>query len=430
MNIASNEARCTSCHAGYGWKDKHFDFSNENSVDCLVCHDRTGEYKKFPTSAGYPPAKDKKFGKTIYKKPNLTHIAQHIGLPTKENCGACHFYGGGGDGVKHGDLDSSLINPPYDLDVHMSAKGGNFSCTRCHTTTNHKIAGRCYKTPAFTDRKSVLDSDMVKRISCVSCHTDSPHKKNTKLNDHTDIVSCQACHIPTFARINPTKMKWDWSKAGKLKNGKPYSVEDETMKRHRYMSKKGAFTWGKNVIPEYFWFNGSMAYTLLTDTIDPTEEVSLNRVLGDRSDKKSRIYPFKVHKAVQPYDKKNNRMVSVHLYGKDSTSYWKNFKWNPAIQTAMAELNLPYSGEYGFVETRYHFPITHMVAPGKKALRCSNCHSKHSRLASLTGFYMPGRDHFDLIDKSGWLFVIMSLVIVVIHGGIRIVSSSQKRRNS
>ena len=43
----SNEPRCTSCHAGYGWQDKNFDFTNQDNVDCLACHDTTGTYKKF-----------------------------------------------------------------------------------------------------------------------------------------------------------------------------------------------------------------------------------------------------------------------------------------------------------------------------------------------------------------------------------------------
>ena len=37
--ITSNWARCTSCHAGYGWKDDTFDFTNAELIDCLVCHD-------------------------------------------------------------------------------------------------------------------------------------------------------------------------------------------------------------------------------------------------------------------------------------------------------------------------------------------------------------------------------------------------------
>ena len=42
IGIQSNWPRCTSCHAGYGWKDDSFDFTNELNVDCLVCHDTTG----------------------------------------------------------------------------------------------------------------------------------------------------------------------------------------------------------------------------------------------------------------------------------------------------------------------------------------------------------------------------------------------------
>jgi octaheme c-type cytochrome (tetrathionate reductase family) len=427
MNIASNEARCTSCHAGYGWDDKNFDFSREEKVDCLVCHDQSLEYKKYPTDAGYPPFEDKYFDGELYKKVDLKKTAQSVGMPQRHNCGACHFYGGGGDGVKHGDLDSSLIDPPYELDVHMSKDGGNFSCARCHTTVEHKIAGRCYKTPAFTDRKSVLDSDMVKRISCVSCHTETPHKENKKLNDHTDKVSCQACHIPAFARQNPTKMYWDWSTGGKLKDGKPYITMDEEMDRIKYMSKKGDFTWEKNVEPEYFWFNGSMEYTLLTDKIDPSHPpVKLNRVMGDMNDEKSRIYPFKVHRAKQPYDKGNNTMAAVHLFGKDKTSYWKNFHWGNAIEAAMDYMKLPYSGEYDFIETEYHFPTTHMVAPAKNALNCSSCHSKEGRLKNLAGFYMPGRDSLGFIDKTGFTLIILSLCTVFVHGLIRIFSSSKK----
>ncbi len=42
--------------------------------------------------------------------------------PERQNCGACHFNGGGGDGVKHGDLDTSLTKPNKALDVHMGSR--------------------------------------------------------------------------------------------------------------------------------------------------------------------------------------------------------------------------------------------------------------------------------------------------------------------
>ncbi len=47
--IVSNESSCTSCHIGYGWRDSSFNFNDEKKIDCLVCHDRTGSYKKART---------------------------------------------------------------------------------------------------------------------------------------------------------------------------------------------------------------------------------------------------------------------------------------------------------------------------------------------------------------------------------------------
>jgi hypothetical protein len=44
--IPSNWPRCTSCHIGYGWKDNSFDFNDGKNIDCLICHDQTGTYKK------------------------------------------------------------------------------------------------------------------------------------------------------------------------------------------------------------------------------------------------------------------------------------------------------------------------------------------------------------------------------------------------
>lgn len=427
MNIQSNEARCTSCHAGYGWKDKEFDFTAQEKVDCLVCHDTTGTYKKFPTMAGYPVTEQMEAEGQTFFPPNYNEVAQSVGRPMRQNCGACHFYGGGGDGVKHGDLDSSLVTPSKELDVHMNAEGANMSCVRCHTTTAHKIAGRCYKKPAFEERKSLIDDDQISRISCESCHTAAPHEPGHKANDHTDKVSCQACHIPAYARVLPTKMEWDWSTAGELKNGKPFTRHGEFGK-HTYDSKKGGFRWEKNVEPEYRWFNGALEYTLIPDTIDPSRPVQLNRPAGDKDDPKSRIYPFKVHRGKQPYDRLNNTMVAIHLFGKDPAAYWKTFDWNASIAAGMDYIGLEYSGEYGFVDTEYYFQTTHMVAPKEKALACDACHAKQGRLANLGGFYMPGRDANSVVDTLGWIAVLGSILMVFGHGVLRIVI--RKRRDA
>src|SRR3989338_2798787 len=138
--LPSNEPRCTSCHAGYGWKDASFDFGNPENVDCLVCHDTTGTYKKLPAASGHPAYQDMEFpprsGK-IVKAVDLEKIATGVGPTSRDNCGACHFFGGGGDHVKHGDLDSSMGKPKRSIDVHMAGDGADMSCSACPKTRKH-----------------------------------------------------------------------------------------------------------------------------------------------------------------------------------------------------------------------------------------------------------------------------------------------------
>ena len=449
INILSNEPRCTSCHAGYGWKNKSFDFSSQEKVDCLVCHESTGTYKKFPAGAGYPAPyvadpdnpgqqKGKLFksnGKT-YFAPDWAKVAQSVTRPTRKNCGTCHFYGGGGDAVKHGDLDSTLVKPDKNLDVHMGSKdsgGQEFTCVRCHTTRNHHVAGRIYDKPAALERKSLLQDDLGDKIMCESCHGAQPHMHgglDAKLNDHVDKVACQACHIPEFARVQPTKMYWDWSKAGTLMDGKAVVMGQDG--KPIFDKKKGEFVWEKNVVPEYYWFDGTLAHVTTEDAIDPSGEVWLNRPNGSRSDPNSRIMPFKVHHGKSPYDVVNKTMVIPHLFPTskdDSTAFWKNFDWQKAITAGMKYAGQNYSGQYGFADTVYVYPTTHMVAPREKALDCAQCHSKDSRLKNLTGFYMPGRDTFALVDSAGWFGVGAALVAVILHGLMRFVSGLRRKED-
>ena len=57
-------------------------------------------YKKVATDAGHPlyaPREMPKGSGKIVQPPDLTKIAQAVGKPGRQNCGACHFNGGGGD---------------------------------------------------------------------------------------------------------------------------------------------------------------------------------------------------------------------------------------------------------------------------------------------------------------------------------------------
>jgi octaheme c-type cytochrome (tetrathionate reductase family) len=406
---AMEDKGCLSCHAGWN--------GTEGEVNCLACHGK----EKFNYKEAFEDLKAFKgdddpdtleIAKEI--QAEVSNAVHQITLPQRENCGECHFKGGGGDGVKHGDLDTSLAKPNKMLDVHMAAEGADFTCTRCHTTVKHNIAGRLYTRPAAAKRTSLIEDDMATKITCESCHSNLPHKTASKMNDHTDRVACQSCHIPEYARVNPTKMWWDWTKAGDLKDGKPYVVEGEFGKP-TYKSIKGEFRWAKNVQPEYFWYNGSFANTGIKDKIDPAAIVEVSHPLGDKNDPDARIHPFKIHRGKQPYDKINKQIVAPLLSG--PKGFWTTFDMNDAIVRGNKTLDVPYSGEFDYVETTYAFPITHMVAPRENALDCNECHiRKNSRLANITGIYLPGRDRSNFIDGIGMIAVLGALAGVLLHG--------------
>ena len=432
--VPSNRAFCNACHVGYGWKDDSFDFASEENVDCLVCHDTTATYRKLPGLAGHPAYKEMEFppksGKMV-KPANLPKIAQSVGPTSRVTCGACHFYGGGGDAVKHGDLDSSLKNPSRYLDVHMDAKGLNFSCATCHATTGHNIPGSRY-TPTGKDAEPAHirgKQDASNPSTCQSCHGQSPHKKAemaAKLNEHTDKLACQTCHIPQFARGNiPTKMTWDWSTAGKLTpDGKPIVIKDSSGHHESYSSKKGNFTYESEVIPEYIWINGKVKYTLLGDPVNTTGVTQINRYDGSPTDGISRIWPVKVFRGKQPYDLETKSLLVPHTavgYGeKDDTGFWDNYKWEAALKAGSEAAGRPFGGKFDFVKTEMTWPITHMVAPKEDALSCVQCHSKSGRLQNVAGIYMPGRDSNRILDTLGWLAALAALIGVVVHGGVRV----------
>ncbi len=366
ISIAGNWPRCTSCHISYGWKDAGFDFNDKSRIDCLVCHDSTGTYKKPGPGAGMPAGftGNPKFDK---KPVDLVKVAQSVGKPGRTNCVSCHGYGGGGDNVKHGDIDSTMKNPTSDIDVHMAADGLNFSCQKCHTTEGHHIKGNAM----------VVSPGDANHLDCTDCHGGEPHKKSP-LNRHTATVACQTCHIPNFAKGMPTKVEWDWSTAGQ-----ELDMPVDEYGKDVYAKKKGTFKWGKNIVPAYAWYNGSAGAYLFEEKMDPAKVTRLNYPVGDIRDMKAKIYPFKVHRGKQVYDKEYMYFLTPKVWpgGADKDeAYWKSYDWNRALVAGAKHKGMKYSGTYGFAPTEMYWRLNHMVAPAKKALTCQDCHGEKGRL--------------------------------------------------
>lgn len=401
-----NQAACARCHAGYGMTDRHFDFSKSENIDCLVCHDTTGDYEKI--AGGFPnPAVP------------LDEIAQKVGRSTLQNCGVCHFFGGGADATKHGDLDDTILKATPAVDVHMSKQGAAMVCTDCHVSHAHEVSGPNYVIPADKREKAHFPGESMSRMACSACHTDSPHA-STVLNRHYRKVACQTCHIPDYARGGlASNLSWDWSTAGKLKNGRPYKEEDANG-FETYNTIHGDMVWAKNVKPSYIWYNGNLKFTLLTDTLPAQRPVMLNPAEGSYIDSAAKIWPFKIHEGKQPFDPVLNRLVAPYTAGpKGSGAFWGDYDWDTAIKTGMEKAGLPYSGKHDFVSTTMLWPITHMVAPAKDALSCKDCHDRNGRLEGVEGFYLPGRDRGWGVDFLGWTLVALVAAATLTHGILR-----------
>lgn len=343
IGIQGNWNKCTTCHIGYGWADANFDFGNQSNVDCLACHADTALYSK--GAFGLPTA-----------DIDLLAAARSVRAPTRQNCGKCHFTGGGGNGVKHGDLDESLYFPADDLDVHMGKN--DLECTDCHQTTDHQIQGRAIS----------LTMGPENQVECTDCHERTLHT-DERVTIHLQSVDCRTCHIPAMALEDPTKVSWDWSTAGR----------DQPDDHYTYLKIKGSFVYERNVQPTYLWFNGSLADRyLLGDKIDPSRPTLINQPAGSISDPTAKITPFKLHIARQPYDRVFNYLLQPRTAGKDG--FWTTFDWPSALALGAQDTHLQFSGQFGFAETWMYWQTSHMVQPAGSALKCEDCHGEEGRL--------------------------------------------------
>ncbi len=243
-------------------------------------------------------------------------------------------------------MSSVNINPPLTSDVHMSPDGGNFTCQTCHVTEDHKISGKGIDLRISEGPGTKL---------CADCHSTKPHE-TSKLDNHTDRVACQACHIPAFARDMPTEMSRDWTHP--VFNPASCSGQGGWV---------GEEVKASNVKPNYTWWNGDSYVYSLADPIQPQPDGSyaMAQALGDIQDAK--LYPIKLHQAVQPRHDASSRMVQYDVLWNFMTG-----KYEEAAARGVAYMGL--GGSYTWVRTTAEQLVTHGVAPKDSALRCENCH--------------------------------------------------------
>jgi octaheme c-type cytochrome (tetrathionate reductase family) len=339
---------CRKCHVGYGSREaeKGFEKKLEN-IDCLVCHAEEDTYGK--DKFGMPAA-----------DVDLVWAAGLVGATSRATCGACHFDAGGGNARK-GTLYNALNHPDKSMDVHM---GGGFDmrCASCHKGRQHRIPGR---------HSSIGVDEGI--VECTDCHSQTPHAGNPvakHMDRHVSHIKCATCHVPAIGREQYTRHFWDWRDVGK----KGDEIIENEAGKPLYLPDEGTFRWGKSITPLYDWDNGFTKRYLIGDKIkDMQAVVAIGKNLGSRMDPASKIGPFKVFQGWQPADTKYKYLAVPQLTGEQGV--WERKEWKIALELGMKDVDLPFSGEFTFVETELRFRPRHEVAPKEQALTCVQCHS-------------------------------------------------------
>ena len=336
---------CSACHAGNGLEPSDVMSRQQlENIDCLMCH--ASGYRRDL----YENEKGGFVWKSILWKnqEGLDSVAKRISKPTRSMCLRCHNASGGGANFKRGDLEYKLANPDRNFDVHMASEGKNMQCVSCHAGENHRVLGR------GTDLSGSDTPD--KNLTCDSaaCHS-SPHK-NPVLNKHALSVNCTVCHIPKFARDEPTDMVRDWSKPF-------YNAETD-----KYSA---TITLQKDVTPVYGWFNGFTKAQLPGETANllPDGSVGIMMPQGSRDDPKAKIFAFKLHKGRLPMLAEKNWLIPITV-----EHFFSNGQIEPAVQSAAKEIYGLTNIKYSWVETTRYMGIFHGVQPKANALKCMDCH--------------------------------------------------------
>ncbi len=334
----TNPGRCLGCHISISPSPAAIAAARPESIDCLVCHDTGGFYKR---TAPPSPA-------------DLLQAARDAGRPGPANCRTCHSPSCG--------LGPGLQRTDFDADIHLSPAGAAMSCQDCHPSGGHHRMVR-----RLARGKGIRSA-----TGCRACHSDSPHRQD-RLNRHAELISCQACHIPEYGRSEPVIIGWNWLLAGKAAG----RFVNRQGVRKRLLTGNG-FLLGTSVEPVFRWDNGSDRIYRRGDRTTPGAAAVLQEPVPRRPD--SRIRPFAVEYGTQPYDARYRYLVSPQLTPAGSANIFPDADWETIARTGMNSFRLPYSGRHDFTITFTYRRLNHGTAPADQALDCMACHGASSRM--------------------------------------------------
>ncbi len=348
---------CSACHSGLG-EMPGLEPTREQlrNMDCLMCHASGYRRDLYATEDGgweWRPI-------LFENQEGLDIISKRVTLPDRSICLRCHAASGGGPNFKRGDIEYILKEPDFEHDVHMapvSEGGQDMWCIDCHTDDNHthRMIGRGVDLAA-NDRPD-------KTLDCSSqCHQDHIHPE-AEIDKH-DRLACPTCHIPSFARDEPTDMFRDWSNV-------------------HFDEDKGKYMYDQvleyDVEPAYAWYNGDRYAQASGEPVRRDEQGRVVMIApeGSRDDPTARIAPFKLHRGRLPVLKKQQWLApltteELYVHGnpdeavRDGVKFWYGL-----------DLDLD---DFAWEDTIRYMGIYHAIPPVEDALQCADCHSPGGRM--------------------------------------------------
>lgn len=342
---------CSACHAGLG-KLPTEQISQEQleNMDCLICHASGYRRDLYATEDGGWEWKP-----ILWKnQEGMNSVARRIQIPDRTMCLRCHSASGGGPNFKRGDIEYTLKDPPRSFDVHMASDGKDMWCVDCHEGEAHRVRGRGVDL-AGTDSPD-------QPLSCEGdCHSVTPHQV-AAIDLHTQRVDCTTCHIPTFAKDEPTDMFRDWSDIS-------------------YSDEKGKFVYKvileKDVVPSYAWFNGKSRVQIPGVPVDRDDSNAVIVVTpeGSRQDPDAKIFAFKVHRGRLPVLDDKQWLVPIA-----TEEFYAHGDIDKAVREAAESFYQLDEISYTWTDTIRYMGIYHEVVPAEDALGCLDCHRPGGRM--------------------------------------------------
>ena len=360
INTTGNWAGCGACHVGLGARpEPQLRQAQLENIDCLICHQ--DNYKRKKVNGVFVPD-------TGLMTISIDQAAQTVHRPTRQTCLQCHAKGGGGDNYKRGDMALAHgVTADKNFDVHMATTGANLACQACHTTEQHRIAGR---------GSDLRMTDLDREMTCTKRHTTKASANGhltSDINRYVARVACQTCHIPTYARNAA-----DTAATEMTETHRDWRVPHVTASGAKHPNP----TMAGNLTPRYGWWNGTSSSYLLFDeaTIDPgTGRIPTSRPVGEINGVATKLYPFKYKTATQPLATAPNQLIAL-----DTSVYFSTGNSLGAIQAGLANMGYQSNEPYSWVGTDTMQLLTHEVAPASAGLASTACHNNTNKM-DLTG---------------------------------------------